>query len=1579
MSSQQHCMLVGLLLAVVLLMVVLVVTRQFSPFSPWTCFNQYRHPVIPQVTLLFTSPLPCISVIVNGYLFFRNLTNWIHSAIQPLVSTLLVGNPTTEIVYPAILAAITLAGVIKWLDRITQPRPPGQYVPRKHSSLHFNRRWEQVRLLRRLSTWRNWINDNIVTARACSNSTTIATTYQMDDELVRRAVHGARFHSQQRNCHDRKKSYSWQYAMTRATATTIAKLATCTHQLQFQALHTVIALHTTSPSRPSSDYKFDTDSYLIAIDNCCSRCITNSLDDFVSTPTKVGIAVRGIGGDAQATYVGTVQWSIEDDQGRTTSVIIPNTYYNRESPYRLLSPQHWAAENNDNDGTWCATFHNRILLHWNGGTRTRTIPLDERSNIGLMRSTEGFSTLASFCNEIASVMSPIDERNLMAFAVVAQPQSDDESLDSSVVTFESTADVYTNDRRHPDLPDDVFTADRHRDITAPTDAMEIEDLPQQHIIPEDPELQHATPQAELLSWHYRLGHMPFERIMYMAARGDLPAHLAKVKPPRCAACLFGKATRRPWRSRSPINKEGAPTLTTPGAVVSVDQLVSATPGLIGQMRGFLTHKRYKVATIFVDNHSGFSYVFAQQSTSAEETVKGKLAFERYAKAHGVKILHYHADNGIFAEREFVHAVHAAGQTISFAAVNAHHQNGRAEKKIRDLQDIARAMMLHAKQRWPAAIATSLWPYAIRMANEMANYTPTKTCKSSAPIEIFSQVDIAPRVKHTHTFGSPVYVLDSQAQSGQKLPKWQNRARVGVYLGTSPRHSRKIALVLSLATGHVSPQFHCKFDDLFETLRPSAGNPPFQSRWQAKAGFVEPDDESKAPPRREFQNGGKDGNHDDEMIMHGQDAAIDRNEWSTDDNNEPIPLDGSQQPPIGASDLGGNTDLDLQPSDPLYDTVTVSGRRRIPTQRLVESNEQRLERIVAYAHIPWEVFHDDAYIIQDHMEDPIAFLASNNPDILYLDEAMRADDSHHFEQAMLEEVNSHTDNDHWEVVPRSSVPAGTKVLAAVWAFRRKRRILTKQVYKWKARLNIHGGQQQHGVNFWETYAPVVGWTTIRLFLIVMLLNKHKSKQVDFVLAFPQADIECPMYMDLPQGFKFKGDRKTHCLRLRKNLYGQKQAGRVWNQYMHDGLLARGFTQSGVDMCVYYRGNVTLLIYTDDGIFIGPTSEEIQECFDVCVVPVTSEAGTKHRVFKMTDEGELSDYLGVNIERLPNGLIKLYQPQIIDQILEDLGFNDRTAPKGTPAVPSVKLGRDIGGQPHSESWHYRSIIGKLNFLEKSTRPDLAYSVHQCARFSNDPKESHSAAVKRIGKYLIGTRDKGIILNPKGHSFDTFVDADFVGNWDRVNADVDPSTAKSRTGFIVMYGGCPVHWASKLQREVALSTTEAEYNALSEALRSVISQMSLIEEIRDRLQWDINCTIPRVHCKVFEDNSGALEMSRLPKMRPHTKHINIRMHHFREHVREGKISIHKIPTDYQLADIATKGQPQPLYESQRESITLWKDEHKSIDELSVQAEHLRACEIIEQAPQLVQQACSLNTDSGKHALPCLICLYLGDTVST
>jgi Reverse transcriptase (RNA-dependent DNA polymerase) len=141
-----------------------------------------------------------------------------------------------------------------------------------------------------------------------------------------------------------------------------------------------------------------------------------------------------------------------------------------------------------------------------------------------------------------------------------------------------------------------------------------------------------------------------------------------------------------------------------------------------------------------------------------------------------------------------------------------------------------------------------------------------------------------------------------------------------------------------------------------------------------------------------------------------------------------------------------------------------------------------------------------------------------------------------------------------------VPKEYPFLPAVWAMRRKCDIATQQVYKWKARLNVHGGKQTKGLNYWETYAPVAAWSSIRLIVNAAALHGWKTQQLDFVMAFPQAPVETAIYMEIPAGFDLKGKRKgEYVLQLINNLYGQKQAGRVCNIFLTDGLKKIGFTQ------------------------------------------------------------------------------------------------------------------------------------------------------------------------------------------------------------------------------------------------------------------------------------------------------------------------------------------------------------------------------------------------------------------------------------
>ena len=184
--------------------------------------------------------------------------------------------------------------------------------------------------------------------------------------------------------------------------------------------------------------------------------------------------------------------------------------------------------------------------------------------------------------------------------------------------------------------------------------------------------------------------------------------------------------------------------------------------------------------------------------------------------------------------------------------------------------------------------------------------------------------------------------------------------------------------------------------------------------------------------------------------------------------------------------------------------------------------------------------------------------------------------------------------------------------------------------------------------------------------------------------------------------------------------------------------------------------------------------------------------------------------------------------------------------------------------------------------------------------------------------GTKDKGIIFKPDlNKGLECFVDADFAGGWSNTNDDGADSVL-SRTGYVIMYAGCPIIWCSKLQTEIALSTVEAEYMALSQALREVIPMMVLLNEIKTVFPTVI--TAPKVHCKVWEDNSGCISLAKEGRFSPRTKHIAIKYHHFRSKVVDGSISIHAIDTKEQTADIFTKPLDESLFVYLRKKLCGW-----------------------------------------------------------
>ena len=1140
--------------------------------------------------------------------------------------------------------------------------------------------------------------------------------------------------------------------------------------------------------------QFDSDSHDLMLDDGASACITNCEDDFVEPPKRVNRKVKGIKGHADATHHGTLKWYLEDDAGLVHVLIIWEAYLIPDAATRILSPQHLAQQANDHypkeEGTGSLTTSKAITLFWSQRRFTKTVPLDPRTNVGLTTTATGTRSFRAFCASLN--VEETKETNIFTTHVIPD-EEDDESFQprDPVAPPEAEAD------------EPVASPEQSHETTGPGPSTTLVDLgPISHVIPEDEEPTSLNLHDELLRWHYSMGHLPFDQIKHLAQTGQLPKRLLAVKKPFCAACQYGKMTKRPWRVKGE-NKHATKTATQPGQVVSVDQLESNSPGLIAQLKGKLTQQRYKYATIFVDQFSGYTFVFLQRRITSEETVQVKHAFERSSEQHGVKIRHYHADNGRFADNAFIQDCKAQGQSMSYCGVNAYFQNGIAERRIRDLQEQTRTSMLYAMRKWKKMILICLWPYAMRHANDVANATPKKG-KESSPLELFSRVKVAPKLRHFHSFGCPTYMLDNALQSGQGAPKWRQRSRLGVYLGPSPNHARSVALVLNPRTGHISPQFHVKFDDFFETVQHKATDLDAPNpEWKYLSGFAvhkgQPRQSAKEPlgdlivPRRGPTNAPSPAAPAPERVTQ-QTLPI------TNQNNEDVTPNG-EEPPTTVVQAPSTHHVPEQGPQNNAVRQTRSGRVVTNTSRYNQSVTQRSQGLVA-----WEVLVDQdegediptassQYAIQKSLEDPIAFAASSNPDILYWDQAMRAHDRDKFIEAVGIELDGHEKMGNYEPIPLREVPKGAKLIDMVWSMRRKRRINTQEVYKWKARLNVHGGQQEHGVHYWDTYAPVVTWQTVRLFLVLSLLLGWQSRQLDFVMAYPQAPAEMPLYMRLPKGYKHRGmTRKTHALKLICNVYGRKQAGRVWHKFMDKGMKDIGFTPSKFDPCLYYCGSVIFLVYIDDCIVFGPNAEALDQ--------VVKDLRSCPQQFTVDDQGDVGDFLGICIKKRKDGSIHLSQPQLIDSIIQDLHLQPGSNSKSTPSVTSTLLHKDTDGSDMQPEFHYRSVIGKLNFLEKSTRPDISVSVHQCARFSEAPKKSHAEAVKRIGRYLLATRDKGLIIQPNElRQFDCWVDADFAGNWRQADAHNDPMTAKSRSGWIVRFAGAPITWASKMQTITAM----------------------------------------------------------------------------------------------------------------------------------------------------------------------------------
>ena len=1378
---------------------------------------------------------------------------------------------------------------------------------------------------------------------------------------------------------------------------------------------------------------WDSDGIFFCVDNSATCIICNDKSMFVGDLHPGKSTVLTSNGENAPALEGTIRLVLTDDEGANHQYDIPDCLYDPESPFNLLGISALSKYFGDVDtkGTRINSACFESEFTWDHGKHTRTFAHGVDC-LPTLQVNIGDSYFKSFCTRVRKFYDDAVKFNFRVSKKVQfdlqtdhpRPRKKRKYQDTD---FEPGMELIYKDGAGMNLPvvyegaesnglihrirfDDGHTESvdaSHLQLLHQPDLTNIPSTPMdyQREVSEDfisraDAIRLARPrtlspvQQMLMNWHHRLYHLPFRFMFMLASKGFLPKCLLQCKDnvPLCVACQFGTARRRPWRAKG--KKHGSirkKTETRPGDGQSLDQIVSAQPGLIPQMSGFLTSQRLWGATVVVDHVTDYIYCHLMKDFTLEETLNAKKSWERILFHAGYQAKHYHADNGRFADDDFRAHCAERNQSLSFCGVGAHHQNGIVEGKIKILTQGARTILLHGQRMWPDMINSMFWPFALKAMAERLNRLQISPDGATPESKFYGLDPDEIPVGTYHTLFCPVYVLDSKLQSGGiGPPKWEPRSRIGIYLGHSPCHAGSVALVFNPTTGHVSPQYHVVFDDDFSTV-PYMNRGEIPPNWDelyndnrelatdedydlAQSWFRSQADDSEdvsaadADPFAVTSRAGPnierrvESRTSDAVSVVGNSLASDY-EGETgmqhrDSSNIPgitaaISLeDNSMNNQAHAdSDKGDKSQLYMPTCINLHE-IGLRRSERIKNQlknaengsknkahkafgavskRLVRlgglfallttafempshplpKNASMMQKAVCKFHECNELY--DGTLNQLHNFAFTADVASN--EVFTYNQAMRQEDRGEFIKAMMKEVEDHESRDHWALVLRSTIPKGIKTIQAIWSFKRKR-FPDGTLNKHKARLCAHGGMQQWGENYWETYSPVVNMLSVRLILVIAHIHGLDSKSIDFVLAFPQAELDVDIWMELPRGMVPDHDEESkhqYVLKLKKNLYGLKQASYNWFDKLKSGLMDRGFSPSKIDPCVYLKPGMIVLSYVDDCIIIGKDMKEIDSFVK------SMQNGPEN--FILTDEGDIDKFLGIEIKQLDNNRFEMAQPFLIERICKLLGLmdNDWDVAANTKRSPVGKplLNKDLDGKPRKLKWKYRTAVGMLSYLQANTRPEISMATHQTARFCNDPKLSHEQAIMRIGRYLLGTRDRGIVYEPdRSKGLECYVDADFAGGWSLENSH-DPDNVLSRMGYVIYYAGCPVYWVSRLSGEIALSTAESEYMALSMALREVIPLMTLMEEINEVFTLFIDK--PNFFCKVFEDNQSCIKMAVAPKFTPRTKHIALKYHHFKSFVGT-KIRISYISTDMQKADIFTKPLPDELFFKLRFMLMGW-----------------------------------------------------------
>jgi transposase InsO family protein len=940
-------------------------------------------------------------------------------------------------------------------------------------------------------------------------------------------------------------------------------------------------------------------------------------------------------------------------------------------------------------------------------------------------------------------------------------------------------------------------------------------------------------------WHKRMGHpsMKITQLIPGINRHGSGMDFNKA----CDICFRAKQTREKF----PLSEHNASSIFE---IIHCD--------LWGPYRTPSTCGAYYFLTI-VDDYSRVVWIYLlMDKREVSQNLKDYFSLVERQFNKQVKI--FRSDNGTeFTCMKKYFLEH--GIIFQTSCTATPQQNGRVERKHRHILNVARAL------RFQGNLPIDFWGECILTAGYLINRTPSQILNGKSPYEMLHGK--APVYEHLRVFGSLCYAHNQR----RKGDKFASRSKKCAFIGYP--YGKKGWKLLDLETQEIFVSRDVKF---IESVYPFAEDNHASTNHANQSNEVfeeiveeEMHDESHQS-HVEIENTRNEigGTTSEELsvvpfpsdtVNESPSPLISSNEehtdvqMATDTTDEPLsslvtsdePLLGRgqrvKQPSVRLQGFVTNTTTRISPSKPSPSSTVCSGDPYSITHYL-NSNKFSLGHRVFLASISQE-------------KEPFTYA-----------EAVK---DHRWRNAMKDEIKALQNNETWTI---EDLPPGKKALGCKWIYKIKHKS-DGSIERFKARLVVLGNRQVEGIDYTETFAPVVKMVTIRTVLAVAAAKDWELHQMDVHNAFLHGELEEEVFMKPPPGFSIHIPKMV--CKLKKSLYGLKQAPRCWFAKLSTALKQFGFVQSRSDYSLFVLQNqkvhVVVLVYVDDLIIGGNDHATINSFKDYL-----------HSCFHMKDLGKLKYFLGVEVARSNSGIFLCQRKYALD-IIKETGFLG-SKPASTPMEQNHRLALAEGPEL-SHPDQFRRLVGRLLYL-CFTRPELTYSVHVLSQFMHQPRQEHWEAALRVVRYLKGKPGQGILLNRNCDlKLSGWCDSDWASC---------PLTRKSLTGWIIHLGDSPISWKTKKQQTVSRSSAEAEYRSMA----ATVCELKWLKDILADLS--VSHTQPmRLHC----DSQSALHIAKNPVFHERTKHIEVDCHLIRDEILKGNIGPVYVPTTVQLADTFTK----------------------------------------------------------------------------